>query len=301
MLCIETNNLNYKFSGTDSVLNNINLQVPNGSIYGFIGPNGAGKTTTLRLILGLLQKQDGTITIFNKDFSSNRVEILKHIGSLIEAPSIYAHLTALENLLIFQKIYQCPKNRIEEVLKIVGLADTKNKKAKQFSLGMKQRLSIAIALLHSPELLILDEPTNGLDPSGIIEIRELLKNLNAEFKTTVLISSHLLAEMEKLVTHVGIINKGSLLFQGTLDELHLKQTLTSAIAFATNNPSKTLEILLSNNLPATIFNEQVTMPLVDKEIIANLNQQLVKNNIDVYQINTIKNDLEAIFIDLTKK
>ena len=176
MLCIETNNLSYKFLGTDSVavLNKINLQVPEGSIFGFLGPNGAGKTTTLRLLLGLLKKQSGTIKIFDKQFDTSRIEILKDIGSLIESPSLYAHLTATENLFILQKIYQCPKTRIQEVLKIVGLSDTGHKKAGEFSLGMKQRLSIAVALLHNPTLLILDEPTNGLDPNGIIEIRELM-------------------------------------------------------------------------------------------------------------------------------
>ncbi len=300
MFCIETNNLSYKFSGTDSVLNDINLQVPTGSIFGFLGPNGAGKTTTLRLLLGLLKKQNGTIKIFDKQFDASRIEILKDIGSLIEAPSLYAHLTATENLTILQKIYQCPMTRIDEVLKIVGLSDTGKKKAGEFSLGMKQRLSIAIALLHNPALLVLDEPTNGLDPNGIIEIRALLKKLNTEFKTTILISSHLLSEIEKLVTHICIINKGSILFQGTLDELHLKQNKKSIIYFDTDNSVQTMEILKSNNLFPTLLNGLVTIPIVEKEIIAQLNQQLVNNKINVYQIAIIKNDLESIFIDITK-
>jgi ABC-type multidrug transport system ATPase subunit len=302
MLCIETNNLSYKFSGTDTVpvLSEINLQVPNGAIFGFLGPNGAGKTTTLRLLLGLLKKQKGTIKIFGKSFDTSRIEILKDIGSLIEAPSLYAQLTATENLNILQKIYQCPKTRIQEVLEIVGLSDTGNKKTGEFSLGMKQRLSIAIALLHNPYLLILDEPTNGLDPNGIIEIRELLKKLNSEYKTTILISSHLLAEIEKLVTHICIINKGSILFQGTLDELHLKQNQASVICFDTSNSDKSFEIIKSNNIVPSMLNGLVTIPIIEKEIIAKLNQQLVNNKIDVYQIAEIKNDLESIFIDITK-
>lgn len=300
MNCIQTLNLFHKFSNNNPVLNDINLQVPTGGIYGFIGPNGAGKTTTLKLILGLLKKQNGSVSIFNKEFDANRIDILKNIGSLIEAPSLYAHLTAVENLTILQKIYQCPKSRINEVLEIVDLAGTKNKKAGQFSLGMKQRLSIAIAFLHNPSLLILDEPTNGLDPNGIIEIRELLKKLNTEFKITILISSHLLAEIEKLVTHVGIINKGSLLFQGSFEELHLKQTQTSVISFTTNNPSKTMDIIQANNLSPTLVNERVLIPISSNEIISKLNAELVHNKIDVYQINTIKNDLESIFMDLTK-
>lgn len=300
MNCIETNNLTYKFSGNETVLNNINLQIPQGSIYGFLGPNGAGKTTTLRLILGLLKKQQGTISIFNKSFDANRIEILKNIGSLIEAPSLYAHLTARENLEILQKVYQCPKERINEALEIVGLLHTGKKKAGKFSLGMKQRLSIAIALLHNPTLLILDEPTNGLDPNGIHEIRELLIKINAEQKVTILISSHLLAEIEKMVTHIGIINRGVILFQGTLDELHLKQAQSSSISFETNNSEKAIEILRANNLVATIINGQVIISAVEKGIIAKLNREFVNNKVEVYQITTVKDDLESIFIDLTK-
>jgi ABC-2 type transport system ATP-binding protein len=300
MYCIETNNLTYRFSEKEIVLKNIDLKIPQGSIFGFLGPNGAGKTTTLKLILGLLKIQEGTVFIFNKAFDENRIDTLKKIGSLIEAPSLYSHLTAVENLKIWQKIYQCSISRINEVLEIVGLSDTGNKIAGQFSLGMKQRLGIAIALLHNPTLLILDEPTNGLDPSGILEIRELLTKLNTELKITIVISSHLLAEIEKMVTHIGIINKGSILFQGTLDELHIKQTQTSNISFETDNILQTSEIIKLNNLIPIISNNQVCITNIDKKIISSINSQLVNNKIEVYQISTVKNDLESIFIDLTK-
>jgi ABC-2 type transport system ATP-binding protein len=298
--CIETNNLTYKFSGGDTVLNDINIQVPTGSIYGFLGPNGAGKTTTLRLILGLLKNQTGAITIFGKEFEANRVEILQNIGSLIEAPSLYAHLTAKENLAIWQKIYQCPKERIAEVLEIVDLANTGKKRAGKFSLGMKQRLSIAIALLHNPKLLILDEPTNGLDPNGIIEIRELLKKLNADLGTTVVISSHLLAEIEKMVTHVGIIHKGSILFQGTLNDLHLKQSQSSVINFTTDNADKTKQVIAAHGLTPLHSNGMVTIPITDNQTIAKINAELVNSGVQVYGIATVKNDLESIFMDLVK-
>ncbi len=175
---IKTTSLNFSFAKGQKTLHDVNLEVPKGSIYGFLGPNGAGKTTTLRLLLGLLNNQEGSIEIFDKDFIKNRIEVLKHIGSLIEQPSLYGHLTATENLEIYRRIYGVQKSRAPQVLKMVGLEGTANKKAKQFSLGMKQRLSIAVALLHQPELLILDEPTNGLDPNGIIETRELIKKLN---------------------------------------------------------------------------------------------------------------------------
>src|SRR5688572_7767477 len=172
MYSVETHNLTHIFSGDETVVDSINLQVPEKSIYGFLGPNGAGKTTTLKLILGLLKKQQGSISVFGKPFENNRIEILKKLGSLIEVPSLYGHLTAVENLMVLQKVYQCSKEWIPEVLKIVSLENTGKKKAGQFSLGMKQRLSIAAAMLHDPSLLILDEPTNGLDPNGIIEVRE---------------------------------------------------------------------------------------------------------------------------------
>lgn len=298
MYCIETKNLTHRFSDKEIVLNEIAIQVPEGSIYGFLGPNGAGKTTTLKLILGLLKKQQGTISVFGKPFSENRIEILKNIGSLIEAPSLYAHLTARENLMIWQKIYQCPKERINEVLHIVGLENTGKKKAGKFSLGMKQRLSIAVALLHKPPLLILDEPTNGLDPSGIIEMRQLLIKINQEEKVTIVISSHLLMEIEKLVTHIGIINKGSILFQGTLEELHLKQS--SYVVFDTNNLEGTYDLMNKHNLSPIKLNGQISLATIDKAIISKINAELVNHNIEVYEISIAKNDLESIFIDLTK-
>jgi len=300
MFIIETQNLQFRFSSQEIALKDIQLQVPEGSIYGFLGPNGAGKTTTLRLILGLLQKQEGKVIFFEKDFDQNRIEILKNVGTLIEAPSLYAHLTATENLLILQKIYQCPKERIHEVLEIVGLSKTGKKKAGKFSLGMKQRLSIAMALLHEPKILILDEPTNGLDPNGIIEIRELLKKLNSEKNITVLISSHLLSEIEKLVTHVGIIHRGEMLFQGTLDDLHKKQSEKSLVGFETNNIPETIRLLNSNGYSANELHGMVQIPLTEKKNIAMLNQILVQNGIEVYHIGIIKNDLESIFIDLVK-
>jgi ABC-2 type transport system ATP-binding protein len=301
MYCIETINLSYRFSQEQLVLNNMNLLVPTGSIYGFLGANGAGKTTTLRLILGLLRKQKGDISIFGKSFEKERFSILKEIGSLIESPSIYGHLTASENLQVLQKIYQCPIKRIKEVLEIVGLAETGRKKAGQFSLGMKQRLSIAIALLHNPSLLILDEPTNGLDPNGIIEIRELLKKLNEEKNMTILISSHLLSEIERLVTHLGIIHKGTLLFQGTLDELHLKQTLSTVNHIDTSNNIQCAQIMDTLGLSPKSFNGMIAMPVVDKFVLAKLNKKLVEEGIDVYQLSTVKNDLESIFIDLVNQ
>lgn len=300
MNCLETHDLSHKFSETETVLDTINLRVPEGSIYGFLGPNGAGKTTTLRLVLGLLKKQRGVIRIFDKPFDEHRLEILQRTGSLIESPSIYTHLTAVENLSILQKIYNCPKERIAEVLEMVGLSHTGKKKTGKFSLGMKQRLSIAIAMLHNPSLLILDEPTNGLDPNGIIEVRELLKKINAEQKITIIISSHLLAEIEKMVTHVGIINKGKLIFQGTMEELHLEQMQSAFISIETNNAEKAMQLITSANITPTLRHGQIIIPNMEKAKIAALNRSFVENNIEVYSLTPVKNDLESIFMDLTK-
>jgi lantibiotic transport system ATP-binding protein len=297
--CLETSDLTYKFSNKEIAVRNINLHVPEGSIYGFIGPNGAGKTTTLRLILGLLKKQQGQISFFGKPFEQHRLEILKKVGSLIESPSLYGHLTAIENLRLLQKIYNCPDKRIQEVLNLVDLSNTGNKKSSRFSLGMKQRLSIAIALLHNPSFLILDEPTNGLDPNGILEIRGLLKRLNREEGVTILISSHLLSEIEKLVTDVGIINKGNLIFEGSLDDLMNKQKQTLSVYIETSNIAKTVEIMSSNNLISTLSDRGILMDNISKEKIAEINRQLVHNKIEVYGINRVKSDLESIFMDIT--
>ncbi len=223
---------------------------------------------------------------------------MRKTGSLIESPSIYAHLTAAENLRVLQKIYKCPKGRIPEVLQMVDLASTGKKKAGKFSLGMKQRLSIAIAMLNDPTLLILDEPTNGLDPNGIIEMRELLKKLNQEKGITVIISSHLLSEVEKLVTHTGIINKGNIMFQGTLQELISKRQQASMIMLQTNDTPKTMQLINGFNLTARSEDGKILMPVVSKEKLAAINRQLVQDGIDVYELTTLKNDLESIFINL---
>lgn len=298
MYCIEVENLSHQFALSKPILNNINLKIPQGSIYGFLGPNGAGKTTTLRLILGLLTKQQGEIALFGQKLDQNRVAILSRLGSLVETPSLYQHLTAAENLLLLQKIYQCPKTRIAEMLELVGLEDSKKKRVSQFSLGMKQRLSIAMALLNAPELLILDEPTNGLDPNGIIEMRNLFKRLNQEQGLTILISSHLLAEIEKLVSHVGIIHKGELLFEGTLSELSRKQQQSSTLNIITSDNAQALKILKPVFSAVQLHDDKLTLPALPNNEVGQLSRLLIQNNLDVYHLATEKNDLESIFMEL---
>ncbi|WP_276502855.1 ABC transporter ATP-binding protein [Terrimonas pollutisoli] len=294
---IQTTGLTYSFRNGNKTLDNINLQVPQGSVYGFLGPNGAGKTTTLRLLLGLLKNQQGKLEIFGKEFASHRIEILKRLGSLIEQPSLYLHLTAKENLEIYRLVYNVGKTRIDEVLKIVGLDHTGKKKTKQFSLGMKQRLSIAIALLHQPELLILDEPTNGLDPNGIIETRELIKKLNKEHGTTVIVSSHILNEVERMASHVGIIHKGKMLFQGPLTELQQMKTRQTSLEVETNNNEQAARLLESFTI--TSVNGKLVLPFENKEQTAVINKLLVQGGLDVYALHPQQNDLEQLFLDIT--
>lgn len=294
---LKTSGLSYHHSKDVQTLHDINLNVEKGNIYGFLGPNGAGKTTTLSLLLGLLKDQQGSIEIFGQHLQLNRIEILKRIGSLIESPSLYGHLTAKENLRVYRDIYGAPEERVSEVLRIVGLEDTGSKTVKKFSLGMKQRLSIALALLPKPELLILDEPSNGLDPGGIIELRELIKTLNKQYGVTILISSHILSEVEKMVSHVGIIYKGRMLFQGTLPELHEFQQKGSRLDIHTSDNEAALNLLKEYDPEKE--GEKFSIAFQDLKQVASVNRTLTQNNLDVYLLHPKENDLEQLFIDLT--
>jgi len=301
MNLVETNNLTHRFGSSPATLHNISMQVPEGSIYGFLGANGAGKTTTLRLLLGLLKKQHGDISIFGKTMEHHRLSILSNIGSIIETPSVYEHLTAVENLRIHQKIYRTPKERIEEILKIVGLAHTGRKTVKQYSLGMKQRLALGIALLHKPALLILDEPTNGLDPNGILEIRNLLVQINKAHGVTIIISSHILAEIEKIATHVGIIKTGRLLFQGTLTELLGQKQKTAAIALRTDNNERASKLIQTKYPTAQLSGDTIHIPVPGESEAAVINAWLVNNDIRVFEMRHANTDLETVFMELTNQ
>ena len=218
MNIIETKNLTKSYTDFTAV-SGINLHIPKGAVYGFLGPNGAGKSTTMKMFLGLTKPTGGSFTINGKKYPDNRVQILKEIGSFIEAPAFYGNLSGEENLDIIRKILGLPKSSVAEALEIVGLTQFKKRLAKKYSLGMKQRLGLAGALIGKPPILILDEPTNGLDPVGIHEIRTLIRSLPEKFDCTVLVSSHLLSEIELMADTIGILNHGHLLFEGTLDQL----------------------------------------------------------------------------------
>ena len=228
---IETKNLTKTYKAFTAV-DHVSLHIKKGSIYGFLGPNGAGKSTTMKMLLGLTAPTNGSFTIDGKHFPTDRIAILKEVGSFIESPSFYANLTGKENLDIIRRILGLPQSTVDDALELVGLSEFGNRLAKKYSLGMKQRLGLAGALLGRPPILILDEPTNGLDPSGIHEIRNLIKSLPDLYDCTVLISSHMLSEIELIADDIGILNHGRLLFEGSLDDLR-QHALQSG--FATDN------------------------------------------------------------------
>lgn len=218
MNIIETRNLT-KTYGEFTAVSDLNLHIRKGSVYGFLGPNGAGKSTTMKMFLGLTRPTDGSFHIDGKTYPSDRVSILKEVGSFIEAPAFYGNLTGEENLDIIRNILGLPKSSVYDALELVGLTEYRKRLAKKYSLGMKQRLGLAGALIGRPPILILDEPTNGLDPVGIHEIRALIRSLPQKYDCTVLVSSHLLPEVELMADDIGILNHGRLLFEGTMEEL----------------------------------------------------------------------------------
>lgn len=296
---IQTNNLNYSF-GNFKVLNEVSLKVKEGAIYGFVGPNGAGKTTTIRALLGLYPVKEDTIFLFGKDIQKHRIDILRQTGAMVENPAHYEHLSARDNLEIARIIHNVNKKRVDEVLDIVGLLKVAGKKVSKFSLGMKQRLGIAWALLANPRLLILDEPTNGLDPHGIKEIRELLLHLSKEKGVTILISSHILAELERFITDVGIINKGSIVFQGRLSELY--DVSISKLVIETEEPDRLIEVLNKMNyLPEKENEFSVKLSVKSKSEIVGLTRDMVKNDIPFYGVRNEQKTLEEIFFDIMKK
>lgn len=294
-IILKTTELSKSFKGQIAV-NRISLSVQKNSVYGLLGPNGAGKSTILKMIAGIFKPTSGRIEVDGHDWSRND---LKEIGALIENPPLYDNLTAYENLKVRALALGLSDERISEVLTTVQLTNTGKKKAGQFSLGMKQRLGIALALLAQPKLLILDEPTNGLDPAGIQEMRELICSLPAEYGITVVVSSHLLSEIDQMADHVGIIRKGELVYQNTLESLHTHAK--QQIALRVSHTAIALDLLRQDGICATQEDDYLLLPMVDDGYVANLCRQLVSQNISLYRIEKREKSLEDIFLSLTGK
>ena len=298
---LQIKNLQKEFKDTQ-VVNLSSLSVQQGEIYGFLGPNGAGKTTTMKMILSLISRTAGEIEVFGQSIGTDK-QYLNQIGSMIEEPSYYPNLTGYENLLVFQKILGFDKKNIQETLKIVGLDQPKNKKklVKDYSLGMKQRLALAFALVKKPRLLILDEPTNGLDPAGIHEIRELIIKLAKEQGITVFISTHILSEVEHIADRVGIINHGQLVYEGEIRKIQSNKWLEVRGDFRDRReaisqvlfgyPCKMLEIQ-EDKLKLT--------NLADQEI-SSLLRDLIVEKVPIYEVKQEQETLESIFLNLTKE
>lgn len=293
---ILTSNLTRRFDKITAV-DHVTLQVPQGSIYGFLGPNGAGKTSTIRLLLRLIRPDEGTVRIFGLSLPQQRQAILRRVGALVELPSLYPHLTGYENLDITRRLLGASRQKINDVLEIVHLEKDSKRLVRGYSLGMRQRLALALALLGDPELLILDEPTNGLDPAGIQEIRALIKHLATERGITVFISSHLLNEVEQVATHVGIVLKGKLIFQGTLNQLRAESE--AYVQIKTSQAEAAVQLLINHGFTVRQFsNDEIHIddPQVNSSTVTKL---LVQNQIEVSQINKINPSLEEIFMRLT--
>ena len=297
MQIIETEHLT-KYYGKTPAVDGLSLSVPEGSVYGFIGPNGAGKSTTMKMLLGLVKPNSGSIRLLGKSMTQqNRLSLLRQTGSLIESPACYGHLTGEENLQILAELKNVPERNIDRVLEIVELTDSRRRKVQQYSLGMRQRLGIAQALLGNPKLLILDEPTNGLDPSGIQQMRNLIKDMPNRCGATVLISSHLLGEMEQMVDQVGIINHGQLLFEGPLAEL--QRHSRGNVVLRLLAPDRGAAVLRRYGLAPQPADNGCLLPTMEDARLAALVQDLAAEGAGVVGVERQTKNLEEIFLSLT--
>lgn len=296
-MIVATDNLSKEYDGVYRV-QELDIRIKEGDIYGFLGPNGAGKSTTMKMLLGLVKPTSGTIEIMGKPFNEKtRRDILASVGSLIESPSYYGHLTGRENMEIIRRLLDLPQKNIEEAVHIVRMENQMEKKVKNYSLGMKQRLGIAMALARFPKLLILDEPTNGLDPAGIEEMRELIKTLPKQYGMTVMISSHILSEIDQMATVVGIINQGCLIFQERMSVLDMQRE--PQIVLRTSDNNRAYQLLKKVNPQRTADGLQIGA-LTDEQTGAVV-QCLCSNGISVYRVEEHRESLEDIFLNLTGK
>lgn len=297
MYAIETKDLSFNYK-KKPLLESLDLQIPTGSIYGYLGKNGAGKSTTIKLLLGLLPALQNTIYHNGLELNSHKREILSMVGSLVESPAYYGNLTGYENLLYLKNIYGCNSQKIYDVLQKVNLMGDKDKMVKKYSSGMKQRLGIAMALLHDPNTLILDEPLNGLDPEGVYEIRELIIDLKKEGKT-ILLSSHILSEIQKTCTHVGILHDGRLCYQGTLVEL--MNNVSVEINIQSNDIFKIQQICMESKILINAIEQNNILITLNKGEQKDFMNKLDNEGVKIQKSDSVDKDLEEIYLNLTKR
>jgi ABC-2 type transport system ATP-binding protein len=295
---IETCGLTRRF-GEQLAVDSLNLSVPAAGVYGFLGPNGAGKTTAIRMLLGLIRPNAGEVYLFGQPLLTNRYSLMRRVGALVETPSLYPHLTGRENLEVTRRLLGASRALIDLALNTVGLMKDANRRVREYSLGMRQRLGLALALLNKPELLVLDEPTNGLDPAGIHEMRDLIRRLPRESGITVFLSSHLLSEVEQIASHIGIIHEGHLLFQGTLAELQAKQQ--TELTVGVKQLDQAIDCLKRAGWTVQRrADELLTVAARSPEDAVRINSLLVDHRLEVFHLALAQVSLEDIFLTLTR-
>jgi ABC-type multidrug transport system ATPase subunit len=293
---IETSSLTRRY-GELTAVDNLSLSVPKGSVYGFLGPNGAGKTTTIRMLLGLIRPNEGRVELLGVPLEQKRISALQHVGALVESPSFYPHLTGYENLEVTRRLLDGRPEQIDRALAIVKLERDAHRRVREYSLGMRQRLGLALALLNEPALLILDEPTNGLDPAGIHEIRELILRLPVEHDVTVFLSSHLLNEVEQVATHIGVLQRGRLLFQGTIGELQTQRL--ERVQLGITDTTRALQILKSAGWTVQPDGEYLAVTAKGRTDALAINKLLSDQGLGVFHLAVEQPSLEKIFLRLT--
>lgn len=298
-LAIRTENLTFNY-GSQTSIHNLTLSVPEGSCFGLLGRNGAGKSTLMKLILGLLKARQGKVFLFEQELQQKESNVFHKIGALVEDPPLYPHLSAKDNLMITVLYRNLSPKRITEVLDMVGLSSNAHQKVGAFSTGMKQRLGIALALLPDPQLLILDEPVNGLDPEGIVAIRKLIQRLHQQEGKTLLLSSHLLHEVELSCDYVGILHQGKLLYQGPIKELHQEQYTHLPVWIETDQPEKATHLLQQSSFQLESGGEKLFVHLQAKAQIAGLIDLLRANDISIFQIRQPDVNLEDLYLHFTQ-
>jgi ABC-2 type transport system ATP-binding protein len=293
---IETRALTRRF-GSQVAVSDLNLLVPQAGVYGFLGPNGAGKTTAIRMLLGLIRPDAGEVRLFGEPLNSNHRALMSRVGALVEAPSLYPHLTGRENLEVTRRLLGARRELIDTALETIKLTRDANRRVREYSLGMRQRLGLALALLNKPQLLILDEPTNGLDPAGIHEMRDLIRRLPKEFGVTVFLSSHLLSEVEQIADHIGIIHESRLLFQGTLAELQRKQQ--AELTVGVNQSEAAIDCLERAGWTVGRRDALLSVRADGQADAVRINRLLLDHRLDVFHLAVSQRSLEDIFLTLT--